>query len=213
MSSCVKRDSSRIVVKRRVRDDVAHGVERVARRARDEQRVPAATMRSAMAAIWAGVLPSRARLRGSPAGGGDGDRPARSQGPRTAPRAAHRECASAASLGVESTASRTSLEAGRGGRIRSCARLANGTQDNIIRILMSSLGLSRRMTPSETLILADVFLRPDHSRRLRLAPVLPRVPVHEEQGTESPSLPDARHAARRSRSSCRSTTRCTWPIG
>ena len=38
------------------------------------------------------------------------------------------------------------------------------------------------MTLSETLILAHVLLRSHHSRRLRLAPVLPGLPLHEEQG-------------------------------
>ena len=53
------------------------------------------------------------------------------------------------------------------------------------------------MTPPETLILVTLLLRPDHSRRLRLAPLLPRVSLHEAQGPSAGPAGAARHAAGR----------------
>ena len=55
-----------------------------------------------------------------------------------------------------------------------------------------------------------VLLRPRHSRRLRVAPVLPGLPVHEEQGSAAGSCSARSRSCRPSRFSFRSTTRCTW---
>ena len=202
---------------RRAGHDRAHGVEGLAASARVTSSVwPRATMRSAMAAIWAGVLPRpRIDLGKSLAQLRDACRRARSRDPRTAPRAARRGSrrrrAARCRASPRAHAIEQRLKLGCGHAMQACDGLAG--RGSIIACRVHRCGVPHRMTPAETLILATYFF------------VLVILAVYgwhryylvylymKNKDRQPVPAGHVRARCRRSRSSFRSTTRCTSRTG